>query len=74
VLYPAATTLVVVITANHFWLDGVAAGLLVCGALAVQKAGRSVRLALLTRAGARKAATAPEETPGSRERVKTLDL
>jgi hypothetical protein len=74
VLYPAATTLVVVITANHFWLDGVAAGLLVCGALAVQQAGRSVRLALLTRAGTRKAATAPEETPGSREPVNTLDL
>jgi len=70
VLYPVLTTLVVVITANHFWLDGVAAGLLVCGALAVQKAGRSVRLALLTRAAARKAAT----TPGSREPVNTLDL
>jgi hypothetical protein len=74
VLYPVLTTLVVVITANHFWLDGVAAGLLVGGALGVQKAGRSVRLARLTRSAARKAATAPEETPGSRERVNTLDL
>jgi hypothetical protein len=69
VLYPVLTTLVVVITANHFWLDGVAAGLLVGGALGVQKAGRWARLALLTRAAARKAATAP----GSRERVNTLD-
>ena len=72
--YPVLTTLIVVITANHFWLDGVAAGLLVVLALALQKAGRSVRLALLTRTAARKAATAPEETPGSRERVNTLDL
>jgi hypothetical protein len=69
VLYPVLTTLVVVITANHFWLDGVAAGLLVCGALGVQKVARSVRVLLLTRAAAR-------EVPGesSRERVNTLDL
>jgi PAP2 superfamily len=71
VSYPVLTTLVVVITANHFWLDGVAAGLLVCGALAVQRAGRSIRLMLLTRAAARKAA---EEAAGAREPVNTLDL
>ena len=56
VLYPVLTTLIVVVTANHYWLDGVAAGLLVGAALAVQKAGRSARLALLTRAAARDAA------------------
>ncbi len=71
VLYPVLTTLIVVITANHYWLDGVAAGLLVCLALALQKAGRSVRLAWLTRTAAREAA---EGTEGSRERVNTLDL
>jgi hypothetical protein len=70
VLYPMLTTLVVVVTANHYWLDGVAAGLLVVGALGLQKAGRSARLALMTRAAARKAAT----TPDSREPVNTLDL
>jgi PAP2 superfamily len=70
VLYPMLTTLVVVVTANHYWLDGVVAGLLVAGALGLQKAGRSARLALLTRAAARKAAT----TPGSREPVNTFDL
>jgi len=70
VLYPVLTTLVVVVTANHYWLDGVVAGLLVAGALGLQKAGRSARLALLTRAAARKAATAP----GSREPVNMLDL
>lgn len=70
VLYPVLTTMIVVITANHYWLDGVAAGLLVGLALAVQKAGRSVRLALLTRT----ARTATEGTDGPRERVNTLDL
>ncbi len=70
VLYPVLTTLVVVVTANHYWLDGVVAGLLVAGALGLQKAGRAARLARLTRAAARKAAA----TPGSRERVNTLDL
>ena len=77
VLYPVLTTLIVVITANHYWLDGVAAALLVCGALALQQAGRSVRLALLTRSAARAAAEGPggsPGSPGSRERVKTLDL
>jgi hypothetical protein len=73
VLYPVLTTLVVVITANHFWLDGVAAGLLVAGAVAVQKAGRSARLALLTRT-AGPAAEGAEGTEGPRERVNTLDL
>jgi hypothetical protein len=68
VLYPVLTTTVVVITANHYWLDGVAAGLLVAGALGLQKAGRAVRLALLTRPTAREAA---EGAGGSRERVKT---
>ncbi|HEY2521367.1 MAG TPA: phosphatase PAP2 family protein [Streptosporangiaceae bacterium] len=71
VLYPVLTTLIVVITANHYWLDGVAAGLLVCLALALQKAGRSVRVAWLTRTAPREAA---EGTEGSRERVNTLDL
>ena len=68
VLYPVMTTLIVVITANHYWLDGVAATILVVGALAVQKAGRAVRQARLTRSAARAAA---EGAGGSRERVKT---
>jgi hypothetical protein len=68
VLYPALTTLVVVVTANHYWLDGVVAGILVAGALGVQKAGRSVRLAMLTRTASSQAA---EGTEGPRERVNT---
>ncbi len=67
VLYPVLTTLVVVVTANHYWLDGVVAGLLVAGSLGLQQAGRSARLARLARR--------PGETvPGpeqARERVNT---
>jgi hypothetical protein len=77
VLYPAATTLVVVITANHYWLDGVAAGLLVAGALGLQKAGRSARPALVAlvalvarRSGRRSGETAPGPEQ-AKERVNT---
>ena len=39
-LYPALTTLVVVVTANHYWLDGIVAGLLLAAVLAIQNGGR----------------------------------
>ncbi|MGH3274999.1 MAG: phosphatase PAP2 family protein, partial [Streptosporangiaceae bacterium] len=46
VLYPAMTTLAVVVTANHFWLDGIVAvgllGLLLAGQAAARIAGRAV--------------------------------
>jgi len=38
VLYPVATTLAVVVTANHFWLDGIVAALLLTLVLLVQYA------------------------------------
>jgi hypothetical protein len=38
--YPALTLLAVVVTANHFWLDGIVAALLLALALVVQRAGR----------------------------------
>jgi len=38
--YPALTTLVVVVTANHFWLDGVVAALVLAVVLAAQAAAR----------------------------------
>src|SRR6202161_3325414 len=41
--YPLLTLLVVVVTANHFWLDGIAAGLLVATALAAQHLARRLR-------------------------------
>jgi PAP2 superfamily protein len=37
VLYPALTTLSVVVTANHFWLDGIAAAALLILVLAMQR-------------------------------------
>lgn len=36
-LYPALTTLSVIVTANHFWLDGIAAAALLVLTLAVQR-------------------------------------
>jgi hypothetical protein len=41
--YPVLTMLVVVVTANHFWLDGIAAGALVALVLVVQRAARGLR-------------------------------
>jgi hypothetical protein len=35
-LYPAATTVVVVVTANHYWLDGIVAALILAVVLAAQ--------------------------------------
>ena len=45
--YPAVTLLAVVVTANHFWLDGIAAAALLALALVVQRAGRVARRRLL---------------------------
>ena len=42
-VYPVLTLLVVVVTANHFWLDGVVAGLLVVLVLVVQRTARGIR-------------------------------
>jgi hypothetical protein len=41
--YPALTTLAVVVTANHFWLDGVASAILLALALLIQRAGQATR-------------------------------
>ncbi len=41
--YPLLTLLVVVVTANHYWLDGVAAALLVVLVLVVQRLIRGIR-------------------------------
>jgi hypothetical protein len=49
--YPVLTLLAVVVTANHFWLDGIAAALLLGLALAVQRAGRAVRRGIRSRRG-----------------------
>jgi hypothetical protein len=59
--YPAATLLAVTVTANHFWLDGIAAALLLVLVLLVQRAGRAARAGLM--AGRRASAAEPAE-PG----------
>jgi hypothetical protein len=41
--YPALTLVAVVVTANHFWLDGIVAGLLVALVLVVQRTARWLR-------------------------------
>ena len=40
--YPVLTTLAVVVTANHFWLDGAAAAVLLALALLAQRAGQAL--------------------------------
>jgi PAP2 superfamily len=47
--YPAATTLAVVVTANHFWADGIVAGALLALAMVAYRAGRAARRALASR-------------------------
>jgi len=64
--YPVLTTLVVVVTANHYWLDAIAAAVLVVAALGVQRAARAARVALaalLTRAARSPAAAAQDQQP-----------
>jgi membrane-associated phospholipid phosphatase len=53
--YPLLTMLAVVVTANHYWLDGIAAALLLALALVVQRTSR----ALYRRCGGRRRADQP---------------
>ncbi len=47
--YPALTALAVTVTANHFWLDGIAAAALLALVLIAQRAAWAARPALATR-------------------------
>ena len=47
--YPALTTLAVVVTANHFWLDGIAAAVLLALSIAAQRTAGPARRALAAR-------------------------
>ncbi len=51
VLYPVMTTLAVIVTANHFWLDGIVAGVLLVVVLAVQAGTRRLLARHRSRAG-----------------------
>lgn len=54
-LYPVLTSVAVVVTANHFWLDGVVAGVVLAAVLAVQAAARRLLAARVSR-------TVPQES------------
>ncbi len=69
--YPVLTTLVVVATANHFWLDGIAAAALVAAALGIQRVTRAVRIAVLTHTGH---SAAPTGTAQDQHPVNTSQL
>jgi hypothetical protein len=70
--YPALTTLAVVVTANHFWLDGIAAAALLALAIGAQRAAgpayRAVRRSVLAPAGATATADVPAAV-GAPDRV-----
>jgi hypothetical protein len=69
--YPVATTLAVVVTANHYWLDAIVAGVILVLVLAIQAwmAGLWAR-----RFGARPAAAPPEPSPVGTSRLGTSRL
>jgi len=47
--YPVLTVLAVIVTANHFWLDGIAAAALLGLALLAQRAGQAARRRIRSR-------------------------
>ena len=65
--YPLLTMLAVVVTANHYWLDGIAAALLLALALVVQRVSRTLyrRLRPRRRADQPEDRRAPVLTPAS---------
>jgi hypothetical protein len=60
IAHPVATMLVVVVTANHYWLDGVAAALLLALAIPVAAAIERVRIRQLWRLGYRPLEPGPQ--------------
>ena len=69
--YPALTMLAVVVTANHYWLDGLAAAVLLALALAVQRTARAWRLGARIRGAARR--VGPVWKPAMGWRVLAVD-
>lgn len=63
--YPAMTTLAVVVTANHFWADGIVAAVILCLVLAVQALAR--RLLAARRKPAQEQIPALEQNPALEE-------
>ena len=64
VLYPVLTTLAVIVTANHFWLDGIVAGLILVLVLAVQTGTRTLYARLRAPQGRARRGASPRRTAG----------
>jgi hypothetical protein len=60
IAHPVTTMLVVVVTANHYWLDGAGAALLLAVAIPVAAAIERVRIRQLWRLGYRPVGPAPQ--------------
>lgn len=69
VLYPAMTTLAVIVTANHFWLDGIVAAAIVAAVHAAQCAGRRLLAARRTAATPVVAVTTASRRPAEAQPV-----
>jgi hypothetical protein len=67
VLYPVMTTLAVIVTANHFWLDGIAAAVILVAVLALQRLARRLLAARTAQAAAPELATADEAMAARRQ-------
>ncbi len=61
--YPVATVLAVTVTANHFWLDGIVAALILATILLLQRAARAVLGQLTAGRRVRVAAPGPSYVP-----------
>lgn len=59
--YPLLTTLVVIVTANHFWMDGIVAAALLCMVLAAQQLAHALRHSWTARHTPARHAPAPPE-------------
>jgi PAP2 superfamily len=65
-VYPATTTLAVVVTANHFWLDGIVAAAILCLVLGVQALASRVMAA---RSGSRARPAVAPSAPATADGV-----
>jgi hypothetical protein len=71
-LYPAVTTLVVVATANHFWLDGIVALIVLALAMAGQVAGHRL-LAAAREAWVRRANPSADDSEAAESGVRSAN-
>jgi PAP2 superfamily len=61
ILYPVLTSIAVVVTANHFWLDGIVAGVILAMVLPMQVAARRLVAARTARAVPEESVSRPDD-------------